>query len=163
MRARALTLALLLAFGCGRSWDLDQPMRVSVVSRELSAFAIAGYFESAVRQLGGTVSPLADQVVYVRYNAAADCNGCTPLTIEHVGYRDDTIQILPRIMAAPPDALDHAIAHGLGHVLGFEQHLPAGRRGVMMGRYDDVPAPKTRYTPDDFTALRSSRAVGGKL
>ena len=161
MRARALTLALLLALGCGRSWDLDQPMRVSVVSRELSAVAIAGYFESAVKQLGGTTSPMADQVVYVRYNAAADCRGCTDLTIEHVGYHDDEIQILPRIMKAPADSLQHAVTHGLGHVFGYERHLPAGRKGVMMGLYDDVPPPKSRYTSDDLAAIGTGRVTGG--
>lgn len=156
-----LLLLLPLLTCCGRTWDLDRPVRVSVLSRELSAVAIAGYFERAVKQLGGTTSPMADQVVYVRYNAAADCRGCTELTIEHVAYRDDEIQILPRIMKAPADALDHAIVHGLGHVLGYERHLPAGKLGVMMGRYDDVPQPKTRYTSEDLAAIGTGRVFGG--
>ena len=154
-------LLLPLLTCCGKSWDLDRPVRVHVLSRELSAVAIAGYFESAVKQLGGTTSPMTDQVVYVRYNAAADCRGCTELTIEHVGYHDDEIQILPRIMVAPADILDHAIAHGLGHVFGYERHLPAGRKGVMMGLYDDVPQPKTRYTTDDLAAIGTGRVMGG--
>ena len=154
-------LLLPLLTCCGRSWDLDRPVRVSVLSRELSAVAIAGYFESAVKQLGGTVSPTADQVVYVRYNATADCSGCTELTVEHVAYHDDEIQILPRIMAAPADILEHVIAHGLGHVLGYERHLPAGKKGVMMGLYDNVPPPKSKYTADDLAAIGTGRVSGG--
>jgi len=156
-----LLLLLPLLTCCGRTWDLDHPVRVSVLSRELSDVAIAGYFERAVKQLGGTTSPMADQVVYVRYNAAADCRGCTELTIEHVGYHDDEIQILPRIMKAPADSLQHAVTHGLGHVLGFEAHLGPGRKGVMMSRYDDVPPPKSMYTTDDLAAIGTGRVTGG--
>ena len=158
---KKLLLLLSLLTGCGKSWDLDQPVRVAVLSPELNAAEVTKYFENAVRQLGGTTSPSADQVVYVSYNATGDCRGCTPFTFEHVAYHDDEIQILPHIKRVDADALGHAITHGLGHVLGFEAHLPTGRKGVMMPVYDYVPQPKNQYTADDIAAIATGRVVGG--
>jgi hypothetical protein len=157
---KRLLFALLLT-GCGKSWDLDRPIRVAVLSPELSAVEITTYFDRAVKQLGGTTSPSADQVVYVSYNVTGDCRGCTPFTFEHVASRDDEIQILPHIRTLPAEALEHAITHGLGHVLGYESHLPSGRTGVMMPIYDYVPQPKSRYTADDLAAISTGRVVGG--
>jgi len=158
---KKLLLLLSLLTSCGKSWDLDRPIRVAVLSPVLSMADITKYFDNAVRQLGGTTSPSADQVVYVSYNAAADCRGCTPFTFEHVASHDDEIQILPHINDLPAEALEHAITHGLGHVLGYEAHLSAGRKGVMMPIYDYVPQPRSRYTADDLAALATGRVVGG--
>jgi len=158
---KRLLFALLLLTGCGKYWDLDRPVRVAVLSPELSTANITKYFDQAVKQLGGTTSPLADQVVYVSYNFTGECRGCTPFTFEHVAYHDDMIQILPHIKTLPEEALEHAITHGLGHVLGYEAHLPAGHMGVMMPVYDYVPQPKSRYTADDLAALATGRATGG--
>ena len=158
----SVCVGLLFLFpGCGRSWDLDQPTRVAVLSPELSTADITKYFDNAVRQLGGTTSSSADQVVYVSYNAAADCRGCTPFTFEHVASHDDEIQILPHINDLPAEALEHEITHGLGHVLGYEDHLPPGRKGVMMPVYDYVPRPRSQYTVDDLAAIATGRVVGG--
>lgn len=157
-----LLLLLSLLTGCGKSWDLDRPIRVAVLSpAELNAVEITKYFDNAVRQLGGTTSSSADQVVYVSYNASGKCRGCTPFTFETVAPNDDEIQILPHINDLPTEALEHAITHGLGHVLGYEAHLPAGRKGVMMPVYDYVPQPRSRYTVDDLAAIATGRVTGG--
>jgi hypothetical protein len=158
---KKLLLLLSLLTGCGKSWDLDRPIRVAVLSPVLSTADITKYFDNAVRQLGGTTSSSADQVVYVSYNFAGECQGCTPFTFEHVAYNDDLIQILPHIRTLPEEALEHAITHGLGHVLGYAAHLPAGRKGVMMPVYDYVPQPRSQYTADDLAAIATGRVVGG--
>ena len=160
---KKLLLLLSLLTGCGKSWDLDRPIRIAVLSSVLSTVDITKYFDNAVRQLGGTTSPLADQVVYVSYNFTGECQGCTPFTFEHVDHHDDMIQILPHIRTLSEEAMEHAIVHGLGHVLGYESHLRDGRKGVMMPVYDYVPQPRNRYTADDLAAIATGRVVGGVL
>jgi hypothetical protein len=158
---KRVLFTLFLLTGCGKYWDLDRPVSVAVLSPELNVVEITTYFDHAVRQLGGTTLPSADQVVYVSYNSTGDCRGCTPFTFEYVTRHDDEIQILPHIKTLPAEALEHAITHGLGHVLGYEAHLPSGRTGVMMPIYDYVPQPKSRYTADDLAAIATGRVIGG--
>ena len=146
---------------CGKYWDLDRPIRVEVLSNRLSHVAIDGYFNYAIHQLGGTVTCNADQVVYVTYNEEADCYGCTELTIEHVGWKSDTIQILPRIMSAPANALEHSILHGLGHVLGADKHLSQTQSGLMLPMYDLAPKNKSWYTLEDLRLIDTGRVSGG--
>ncbi len=104
------------------------------------------------RQLGGTVAAISDQVVHARFSAKNDCNGCTPLTVEHVDYHGNTIWIFPRNMLVPAGWRCHVWLHGFGHVAGYEQHLDADTRAIMTPFIDDA-AQHDHYEPLDVRSI----------
>lgn len=158
MRA-ALLLALLLA-GCGDSWDLDEPISLSVDSPEIPAADAHRFFGDGLAQIGGHAVAGARQVVHVKYTTS--CYGCGPLTVEHVDYHGTTIWVLPRQMLEPVDGLEDAVKHGLFHVLGLELHLPSSTHAMMTPLYCDRTDHKNYQAADKTALCTLGRVRGGR-
>lgn len=167
----ALTTLLLTVGGCGpiyvfgAHWDLGDPMALAVDSPELPADRLQDYFAFAVQQLGGRAEAGARQVAHIRLSTPDyPCYGCTPRTVEHVDYNGDTIWVLPLAMQLGPDALEDLVTHGLGHVLGYQSHLPSETHDMMTPLYCDRDAGPTMhrlYQPADLDALCGAGRLSG--
>ncbi len=161
-----LTLTLTLTLiECGAYYNLDLPITLSVDSPEIPEAAAQAYFSYALAQLGGRSGPGSSQVIHIKIDADASCNGCDPLTVEHVGWHSDTIEILPRKMIevmAEPNGLQDCITHGVMHVLGWEfEHLDPSTHAMMTPFYENRPDHIHYLLVDKLALCSKGRAYGG--